>query len=72
MSAPNPRPEHSARDPWTPPPADVEWFTATAKRRNYLTALERHNAALFLEAVSFLHMWQGEIAADAYDAESAA
>jgi hypothetical protein len=72
MSAvPNPS-EHSAPDPWTPPPADTPWFDDPAKRQNYITHLERHNEALFLEAIGFLHMWKGEDEADARPAEVAA
>lgn len=59
-----------ALDPWAPPPADVEWFKDPAKRANYAAALEHHNELLFLDAVSWSHMWRGEIAADARAGET--
>ena len=68
MSAPKLQSEHIASEPWTPPEGDVEWFGDPAKRRGYITQMERHSEALFLEALAWLHMWRAEIAADAEDA----
>ena len=48
------------------------WWRDAAKRQHHITHLEHVTEAMFREAVSFLHMWKGEIAADALDAEHAA
>lgn len=62
MSAPIARSSNDTRcDPWEPP----VWWHDPVRRQNYITHLERANAAMFLEAVSFLHLWKAEIAADA-------
>ena len=63
-SAPN-RPNHSADDPWTPPPADVLWFDNPLSRARYFDALQRHNARLFADALEFLALWKDELVAEA-------